>query len=63
MLDKITEVIGVKAGETSSDGNYSVDATRCVGACGLAPVVVINEDVYGRLEPKDIPGILEKYTV
>lgn len=63
LLDKITEVIGVKAGETSSDGNYSVDATRCVGACGLAPVVVINEDVYGRLEPKDIPGILEKYTV
>ena len=61
LVDKVTELVGVKAGETSADGKYSLDATRCVGACGLAPVVVINEDVYGRLLPKDMAGILAKY--
>ena len=43
------------------DGKFSLDATRCIGACGLAPVMTINEEVYGRLVPDDIPGILAKY--
>lgn len=61
LLDKITEIVGIGAGETSSDGKYSVEATRCIGACGLAPVLTINNDVYGRLVPDDLKGILAKY--
>lgn len=61
LLDKISDIIGIGAGETSSDGKYSLEATRCVGACGLAPVVTINNDVYGRLLPKDMQKIVEKY--
>lgn len=61
ILEKIVEILGVPAGSTSSDGRYSVDATRCIGACGLAPVMTVNGEVYGRLVPADVPGILEKY--
>lgn len=61
LIDKVSEVLGVPVGATSSDGIYSVDATRCLGACGLAPVMVINDEVYGRLSPSDIPGIIAKY--
>ena len=61
ILDKISDNLGVKPDETSSDGKYSLEATRCIGACGLAPVITINEDVYGRIDPKDVDGILAKY--
>jgi len=61
ILDKIAGNLGVKAGETSGDGKYSLEATRCIGACGLAPVMTINEDVYGRLKPEDVDAILAKY--
>lgn len=61
LVEKITEILGVEAGSTSPDGKYSVEATRCIGACGLAPVLTINNEVYGRLVPADMPGILEKY--
>ena len=61
ILDRITQITGVAAGETSADGYYSVDATRCFGACGLAPVITINDEVYGRLVPNDMPAILDKY--
>jgi len=61
ILDKISDNLGVKSGETSGDGKYSLEATRCIGACGLAPVMTINEDVYGRLKPEDVDGILAKY--
>ena len=61
ILEKVAENLGVKPGETSSDGKYSLEATRCIGACGLAPVILVNENVYGRLKPDDINGILEKY--
>ena len=61
ILDRITQEIGVRSGETSADGYYSVEATRCIGACGLAPVLTINDEVYGRLVPNDMPGILAKY--
>ena len=46
---------------TSADGKYSLDATRCIGACGLAPVLTVNDEVYGRLTVNDIPGIIKKY--
>nr|MBE6545737.1 NAD(P)H-dependent oxidoreductase subunit E [Oscillospiraceae bacterium] len=61
LIDAISKELGIAAGETSSDGKYSLEATRCIGACGLAPVLSINGDVYGRLTAKDIPGILAKY--
>ena len=62
ILDKIVEKLGVAVGQTSPDGKYSIDATRCIGACGLAPVLTVNDEVYGRLVVADVEGILEKYT-
>ena len=61
VMEKICEILGVQPGETSADGKYSVDATRCLGACGLAPVITINEDVYGKIKPAEVKDILAKY--
>ncbi|MGI6635324.1 MAG: NADH-quinone oxidoreductase subunit NuoE [Christensenellales bacterium] len=61
VLDKLSEVLGVKPGETTPDGKFTLSGTRCLGACGLAPVMTINEDVHGRLTADAIPGILAKY--
>ena len=61
ILDKITQILGLPAGSTTPDGKYSLEATRCIGACGLAPVLTINNEVYGRLVPADMEGILAKY--
>ena len=61
ILDKITQILGLPAGATTPDGKYSLEATRCIGACGLAPVLTINNEVYGRLSAADVAGILEKY--
>ena len=61
ILDKITQILGLPSGSTTPDGKYSLEATRCIGACGLAPVLTINNEVYGRLVPSDMEGILAKY--
>ena len=61
ILDKITEVLGLPAGATTPDGKYSLEATRCIGACGLAPVLTVNNEVYGKLQASDVARILEKY--
>ncbi|MEG1834707.1 MAG: NAD(P)H-dependent oxidoreductase subunit E [Oscillospiraceae bacterium] len=61
LLDKITEKLGIKPDECTADGRYSLEACRCIGACGLAPVLTVNDEVYGKLTAADIPGILEKY--
>ena len=61
ILNKITEVLGLPAGATTPDGKYSLEATRCIGACGLAPVLTVNNEVYGKLQASDVAGILEKY--
>jgi len=61
IYDKISETLGISAGECTADGKYSLDTCRCVGACGLAPVMLVNDDVYGRLLPKQVPDILKKY--
>jgi NADP-reducing hydrogenase subunit HndA len=58
---KIEEILGIKGGECTPDGKFSLDACRCVGACGLAPVMMINEEVYGRLKPDDVKGILDQF--
>ena len=61
ILDKIEAMLGCKAGSITPDGKFSVDATRCVGACGLAPVMMVDDDVYGRLTPDMVGDILKKY--
>lgn len=61
LVDRITLKLGLTPGSTTPDGKYSLDATRCIGACGLAPVLTVNDEVYGRLKKEDIDGILEKY--
>ena len=61
LLDKLEECLGIVSGECTADGKYSLEACRCIGACGLAPVLTVNDDVYGRLVADDIPGILAKY--
>ena len=61
ILERIERKLGCAAGEVSKDGRFSIDATRCIGACGLAPVIVVGGDVYGRLTPDDVDGILDKY--
>ncbi|WP_430884201.1 NAD(P)H-dependent oxidoreductase subunit E [Fusibacter sp. JL216-2] len=61
LIDIISRDLDVAVGKTSEGGKFSLEATRCIGACGLAPVLTVNEDVYGRLVDGDIPGILEKY--
>lgn len=61
ILDRIKENLNVQVGSTTPDGKFSLEATRCIGACGLAPVITINEDVYGRLKAEEVDGILEKY--
>jgi NADP-reducing hydrogenase subunit HndA len=61
IIEECSRVLNVPIGSTSSDGKYSLEATRCIGACGLAPVLTINGEVYGRLTKDDIPGILAKY--
>ena len=61
ILDRLAEELNIPVGDTTDDGLFTLQATRCLGACGLAPVMTINEEVYGRLVPDDIPGILAKY--
>lgn len=61
ILEKIQEKLGIEPGGITPDGRFSLDATRCIGACGLAPVMTVNDDVYGRLVPDDVDDILAKY--
>ena len=61
LYTKLQEKLGISGGEITPDGKFSLDACRCIGACGLAPVLTVNEDVYGRLTPDDIDTILAKY--
>lgn len=61
IYNKLMELLHINGGECTPDGKYSLDACRCIGACGLAPVLTVNEDVYGRLSTEDLAGILAKY--
>lgn len=61
IYEKLQEKLGIKGGECTADGKFSLEACRCIGACGLAPVMMINEDVFGRLTPDQLDGILAKY--
>jgi NADH:ubiquinone oxidoreductase subunit E len=61
ILNKISEQLGIGAEECTPDGQFSLTACRCIGACGLAPVITVNDDVYGRLTVDDVPYIINKY--
>ena len=60
LLEEFKRVLGIEVGETTQDGKFSLDCLRCVGACGLAPVVMIGEKVYGRLQAVDVKKVLEE---
>lgn len=61
ILDKLSKELNIKVGQTTKDNLFTLEATRCLGCCGLAPVMMIDHDVYGKLEAKKIPDILAKY--
>lgn len=61
VLDKLSEVLRIPVGKTTDDGRFTLNATRCLGACGLAPVMMVNDEVYGRLTPDEVPDIIAKY--
>lgn len=60
VIDKFSEILGIKPGETTEDGMFTLDALRCLGACGIAPAVSINGKVYPKVEVKAIPGIINE---
>ena len=61
IIDKFSEIIGIKPGETSKDGLFTLDALRCIGACGIAPAVTINGKVYPKLTVDAVPKIVDEY--
>jgi len=63
ILNEFEKMLNIKAGEVTEDLKFSIDALRCVGACGLAPVVLINDKVYGRVKLQDVKKIVEEYLV
>ena len=61
VLDKLSEILEIPVGSTTKDGLFTLQATRCLGACGLAPVMTINDEVYGRMTADQVPDIIAKY--
>ena len=61
VIDKFSEVLGIKPGETTPDGLFTIDALRCIGACGIAPAVSINGQVYPKVAVNAVPGIVAEY--
>lgn len=61
VIEKISSILGIEPNGITPDGKFSLSTTRCIGACGLAPVMTINDDVYGRLTADDVEGILAQY--
>ena len=61
IYDKLRNILGIESGECTQDRMFSLDATRCIGCCGMAPVMTINDDVYGHITADDVDDILAKY--
>ena len=61
LLKTLEKELGIGLNATTADGMFSIEAVRCLGCCGLAPVIVVNGNVHGRLTSKDVPGIIEQY--
>ena len=63
ILHAVQKSLGVGTGETTEDGMFSIEETRCVGACGLAPILTVNRDVYGKITPEQVDGVISKYRI
>lgn len=61
ILDKVKDILKIDVGQTTPDGKFSIEATRCIGACGLAPVFTINGEVHGKATPEMVEQVLKKY--
>ncbi|RME77386.1 MAG: NAD(P)H-dependent oxidoreductase subunit E [Chloroflexi bacterium] len=61
LIDKAQQVLGIKLGETTPDGQITLETCRCVGACSQAPVAMVNEDIHGRIRPNKLPQIIRRY--
>ena len=61
ILDKLKQKLGIDVGETTPDGKFSIEATRCIGACGLAPVFTVNDEVYGNATPELLEKVIDEY--
>ena len=61
IIDKFSELLGIAPGGTTEDGMFTLDALRCIGACGIAPAVTINGKVYPKLKVSDVPAVVEEY--
>lgn len=61
ILDAVEAKLGIHSGECTPDGLFSIESCRCVGACGLAPVMMVNDEVYGKMTPQQVDGILDYY--
>ena len=61
ILEKLKEKLGIDVGETTPDGKFSIEATRCIGACGLAPVFTVNDEVYGNATPELLNKVIDEY--
>ena len=61
VIDKFSELLGIKPGETTADGMFTIDALRCIGCCSIAPAVTINGKVYPTVDVKEVPGIIAEY--
>jgi NADH-quinone oxidoreductase E subunit len=62
LLVALESALGIKAGETTRDKNFTLETVACIGACSIAPLITVNDEFYGRLSVKDIPKILKTYT-
>ena len=61
LMERLSDLLNIKEKETTPDMLFTLQSVRCIGCCGLAPAVMSGDNVYGKLTPKDIPGIIEKY--
>jgi NADH:ubiquinone oxidoreductase subunit E len=61
VLERLRSLLGIDLGGTTPDGEFSIECARCLGACALAPVMLVNDRVYGNVKPGDVPGILAEY--
>ncbi|MDD2628014.1 MAG: NAD(P)H-dependent oxidoreductase subunit E, partial [Clostridia bacterium] len=61
VIEEFKKKLGIDVGKVTEDGLFSLESVRCIGACGLAPAIVVNEEVVGKVTPEMVPGIIEKY--
>lgn len=63
IIDRISQELNVEVGKTTEDGKFTLEATRCLGACGLSPVITVDDKVYGRVTMEDVRRILDEYSI